>query len=305
LRLHTSVPRTSARRAFTIVELLVVIGIIGLLTSILLPALGKARQQAFATKCMVNLRTLSQAWLMYASANKQSSCPGRLPFSNSAVGGTPGAFYMDSGTQYRPRWYELLGDVVKQYACANPKAIENDNWTIENPLFLCPSEPEWVNSRNYPYGYNHQFLGNPRPRTDGKWINWPAKADRIHAADTVMAVDCMGTAAGKATVDRTGYHVDGGHDPWALGNKAFLVDPPRLTSTSDYADPEKRSAEHRSGPDPRHFKRANAAFCDGHVAAMMPGELGYTVKDDGSYGIDGNNRMFSGTGTDSDPPPIR
>jgi hypothetical protein len=83
---------------------------------------------------------------------------------------------MDSGTQYRPRWYELLGDVVKQYACANPKAIENDNWTIENPLFLCPSEPEWVNSRNYPYGYNHQFLatrgcgtmasgstGRPRP----------------------------------------------------------------------------------------------------------------------------------------------
>jgi hypothetical protein len=120
-----------------------------------------------------------------------------------------------------------------------------------------------------------------------------------------MAVDCMGTAAGKATVDRTGYHVDGGHDPWAVGNKAFLVDPPRLTSTSDYADPEKRSAEHRSGPDPRHFKRANAAFLRWARRRDDARRTGYTVKDDGSYGIDGNNRMFSGTGTDSDPPPIR
>lgn len=297
--------RPAARSGFTIVELLVVIGMIGLLMSILIPALSKARQQALSTQCQSNLRTLAQAWLMYASQNKQASCPGRLPTANSAVAGSPGVFFVDSGTQYRPRWYELLGDIVKQYACANPKAIENDNWTIENPLFLCPSQSEWVNSRNYPYGYNYQFLGNPRPREDGKWINWPVKADRIRATETVMAVDCMGTASGKAKLDRTGYHVDGGHDAWAMGNKAYLLDPPRLTVTSDYADPEKRSAEHRSGPDPRHFKRANAAFCDGHIEALAPEDMGYVGRSDGSYTIDGNNRMFSGTGMDTDPPPVR
>ena len=72
--------------AFTLVELLVVIGVIGVLIGILLPALNKARRNAHAVKCLSNIRQLALVNQMYMTEFKDWTIPAYWGWSQASGG---------------------------------------------------------------------------------------------------------------------------------------------------------------------------------------------------------------------------
>ena len=135
-------------RGFTLVELLVVIGIIAILISLLIPVVNRAIQQANAIKCSAHLGQLARHWHSYCAENRSLSVLGRLPRFNAF--NTP--YLLGNGLQYRPHWYELLGAQMKIYADRNPSPMQRDGWKVDNDLYVCPTV-DWRNSRNFVWGY--------------------------------------------------------------------------------------------------------------------------------------------------------
>ena len=130
---HAS-PRSSPGPAgFTLVELLVVIGIIAMLVAILLPALNRARESARRTVCLANIRSLTQATLLYAGDNRNF-----LPEAASA--NTPAESQLCPRNQMLPAWttvdtdiYVLpsIGGLLAKYLSSNGPRV-----------WQCPSAPD-------------------------------------------------------------------------------------------------------------------------------------------------------------------
>jgi prepilin-type N-terminal cleavage/methylation domain-containing protein/prepilin-type processing-associated H-X9-DG protein len=130
------------RKGFTLVELLVVIGIIALLIAILLPALNAAREQAKASVCLSNLRQIGTAMQMYSNDYKGYVVPAyvrRNPIPNNTARGEE-----NWATLLCARGY-VKGASILDYIPANPgesipgETAFNSVGSPHNTIFRCPS----------------------------------------------------------------------------------------------------------------------------------------------------------------------
>jgi prepilin-type N-terminal cleavage/methylation domain-containing protein len=150
------------RRAFTLVELLVVIGIIAVLVAILLPVLGSARRQAGTAKCAAQMRDVGNSMVMYAQENKGFLPPVRLntPYVIGAVKfDKGGAEVLGKSVDEHAKWWHFLGKyLTKKVTMAQTPGQMSD---MMSSSFWCSAFAGYSDGSgpNILNGVNRNFTG--------------------------------------------------------------------------------------------------------------------------------------------------
>jgi prepilin-type N-terminal cleavage/methylation domain-containing protein/prepilin-type processing-associated H-X9-DG protein len=248
----------SSRRGFTLIELLVVVAIIAILIAILLPSLGRARDQAKSVKCSNNLRSLYQGLNWYAAEWDGYAMPYKIEPSKVGTGAK-------NGTWFGP---QILGAEFGKNAGA--AAVNNSfgNATrdtayryVRDVILHCPADPmpgsSYIEANVTPidYAYNKNFGDTSNVSKPGSQApKIPVKKLTNIPRETLTSIENH-TGSEKADFD------------WYFGS---------IQDVFQYDNGKNRGSSSLAGHPHAGDKKGNMLFADGQVILDDPFKLNTT-----------------------------
>jgi prepilin-type N-terminal cleavage/methylation domain-containing protein/prepilin-type processing-associated H-X9-DG protein len=248
-----------SRRAFTLIELLVVIAIIAILAALLLPVLSKAKQKAKSIACLDDMKQIILATKMYVDDSHGAMIP----------------LWVQQDAPGWPTWNYDAETFVIQYPPFLwwPDKFRLDGLLPDKKVFSCPA---LIQPATDAHGGSTSTIN-----TLGIGMNYPEYGHIVKAGGMQTVYD----PASENQVTRPSQSIvfadagfisnpTDGYDSWvedpATGCTYFRV-------PSDTTDYEKGADTDYTRSVPRHGKRLNAAFFDGHVELLRNSGIGYDL----------------------------
>ncbi len=234
-----------SRKAFTLIELLVVISIIAVLMSILMPALGKVREQAKKVVCSTRLKDLGTTFRLYRADNNDHLPPSYLFNSELNAGFAEGD----------KRWFVRIKDYYDLNRAGTGSVYDYN-------MLKCPVMEDWsrknaggIAARGI-YGFNQYFMETGeagRTSNTHKERTWWKKPSSIKQPSELPLVADLDTRDPLNT----------GREPgWIMG----VTNPHPAAYDYGWMNGDFRSHRHNhNGPAPNHHTDCNFLMADNHV----------------------------------------